>query len=150
MLKQRGCSGQRGVVGTVVLACAMAVILAQITLATAANDPAVELKTATTHAGFAAKYEALKEVTTHLHHTLNCLVGPQDKLFDAAAGNPCQGQGNGYLPDLKAAKGETAAYYDAWWAAQIAGQAVNAKSLGEAKAAAHIVNLLLDETAKAM
>ena len=77
-------------------------------------------------------------------------MGPQDKLFDAAAGNPCQGQGNGYLPDLKAAKGETAAYYDAWWAAQIAGQAVSAKSLGEAKAAAHIVNVLLADTAKAM
>jgi hypothetical protein len=71
-------------------------------------------------------------------------------LFDASAGNPCQGQGNGYLPDLKAAKGETAAYYDAWWAAQIAGQAVSAKSLGEAKAAARIVSTLLAETAKAM
>jgi hypothetical protein len=150
MVKRRGCSGRRGVAGTVVLACAMAGILAQITLATAANDPAVELKTATAHAGFSAKYEALKEVTMHLRHTLNCLVGPQDKLFDASAGNPCQGQGNGYLPDLKAAKGETAAYYDAWWAAQIAGQAVNAKTLGEAKAAARIVTILLDETAKAM
>lgn len=86
----------------------------------------------------------------HLHHTLNCLVGPQDKLFDASAGNPCQGQGDGYLPDLKAAKGETAAYYDAWWAAQIAGQAVSAKSLGEAKSAARIVSTLLTEAAKAM
>jgi len=109
----------------VVLACAVAWLLAQSIPAIAANDPAVELKTATTHAGFAAKYEALKEVTMHLHHTLNCLVGPQDKLFDASAGNPCQGQGDGYLPDLKATKGETAAYYDAWWVAQIAGQAVS-------------------------
>ena len=134
----------------ILLGCAMASVLLQSSLAMAAGDPAVELKTAMTHAGFAAKYEALKEVTMHLHHTLNCLVGPQDKRFDAAAGNPCQGQGNGYLPDLKAAKGETAAYYDAWWAAQIAGQAVSVKSLGEAKAAAHIVNMLLDETAKAM
>ena len=150
MVKRRGCSGRRGVAGTVVLACAVAWLLAQSGLAIAAGDPSAELKTAATHAGFAGKYEALKEVTMHLHHTLNCLVGPQDKLFDASAGNPCQGQGNGYLPDLKAAKGETAAYYDAWWAAQIAGQAVNAKTLGEAKAAARIVTILLDETAKAM
>jgi hypothetical protein len=127
-----------------------AAVLAGSGVVIAAGDPSVELKTATTHAGFAAKYEALTEVTMHLHHTLNCLVGPQDKRFNAAAGNPCQGQGNGYLPDLKAARGETAAYYDAWWAAQIAGQAVSATSLGEAKAAAHIVNLLLDDTAKAM
>jgi hypothetical protein len=134
----------------ILLGCTTAWVLLQSSVAMAAGDPTVELKTASTHAGFAAKYEALKEVTMHIHHTLNCLVGPQDKLFDASAGNPCQGQGNGYLPDLKAAKGETGAYYDAWWAAQIAGQAVNAKTLGEAKAAAHIVNQLLDETAKAM
>jgi len=149
-MKPNGWFRKGGLRVGVLLGCAVAWVLLQSGLATAAGDPSVELKTATTHAGFAAKYEALKEVTMHLHHTLNCLVGPQDKLFDAAAGNPCQGQGNGYLPDLKAAKGETAAYYDAWWAAQIAGQAVSVKSLGEAKAAAHIVNMLLDETAKAM
>ena len=149
-MKPKDCSAGRRVAANVVLACAAAWLLAQSTPAIAANDPAVELKTATTHAGFAAKYEALKEVTTHLHHTLNCLVGPQDKLFDAAAGNPCQGQGNGYLPDLKAAKGETPAYYDAWWAAQIAGQAVSATNLDEAKTGAHIVNQLLADTAKAM
>ncbi len=149
-MKPRELYARRRLAVDVVLACLVAWLLAQSTPAIAANDPSVELKTASTHAGFAAKYEALKEVTMHLHHTLNCLVGPQDKLFDAAAGNPCQGQGNGYLPDLKAAKGETTGYYDAWWAAQIAGQAVSAKNLGEAKAAAHIVNMLLDETAKAM
>ncbi len=134
----------------ILLGCGLAWPLAQSTSAIAANDPAAELKTATTHAGFAAKYEAMNEVTQHLHHSLNCLVGPQDKRFDAAAGNPCQGQGNGYLADVKAAKGETAAYYDAWWAAEIAGQAVATKSLGEAKAAAHIVSQLLADTAKAM
>jgi hypothetical protein len=125
-------------------------VLLQSSLATAAGDPSVELKTATTHAGFAAKYEALKEVTMHLHHTLNCLVGSQDKLFDAAAGNPCQGQGNGYLPDLKAATGETTAYYDAWWAAQIAGQAVTSNNLEAAKAAARIVDRVLTDAAKVM
>jgi hypothetical protein len=124
-------------------------MLAQSALVTAAGDPSAELKTAVTHAGFAAKYETMKEVTLHLHHALNCLVGPQDKLFDAAAGNPCQGQGNGYLSDQKAAKGEGNQYYDAWWAAQIAGQALASDNLGAAKAAARIVNLVLDNVAKA-
>jgi len=131
------------------LACVGFWVVALSSPATAAGDPAAELKTAMTHAGFAAKYEALKEVTLHLHHTLNCLVGPQDKLFDAAAGNPCQGQGSGYLPDLKAAKGEGDQYHEAWWAAQVAGQAVAADNLGQAKAAAHVVSLVLGNLAKA-
>jgi hypothetical protein len=115
----------------------------------AAGDPSAELSTAVTHAGFAAKYETMKEVTLHLHHALNCLVGPQDKLFDAAAGNPCQGQGNGYLPDQKAAKGENSQYHEVWWAAQIAAQAVASDNMGAARAAARIVNLVLENAAKA-
>lgn len=143
--------GGRSRVGVgILLAGAAAWILAQSALVRAAGDPSAELKTAVTHAGFAAKYETMKEVTLHLHHALNCLVGPQDKLFNAAAGNPCQGQGNGYLPDQKAAKGEGNQYYDAWWAAQIAGQALASGNLGAAKAAARIVNMVLDNVAKAM
>ena len=149
-MKRRGSCGRRRIAFDILLGCAAACLLAQSSLAMAAGDPSVELKTAMTHAGFAAKYEALKEVTMHLHHTLNCLVGPQDKLFDASAGNPCQGQGNGYLPDLKAAKGENNAYYDAWWAAQIAGQAVASNNLGAAKSAARLVDQVLQDAAKAM
>ena len=149
-MKPNGWFRKSGLGVSVLLGCALAWVLLQSGLATAAGDPSVELKTAMTHAGFAAKYEALKEVTMHLHHTLNCLVGPQDKLFDAAAGNPCQGQGNGYLPDLKAAKGENSAYYDAWWAAQIAGQAVTANNLEAAKVAARIVDRVLADAAKVM
>jgi hypothetical protein len=149
-MKRNGWFRNGGLGVCILLGCAMASVVLRSSPATAAGDPSVELKTAMTHAGFAAKYEALKEVTMHLHHTLNCLVGPQDKLFDAAAGNPCQGQGNGYLPDLKAAKGETPAYYGAWWAAQIADQAVGSSSLESAKAAARIVSAVLADTAKAM
>jgi uncharacterized membrane protein len=42
----------------------------------------------------------LQQVTLHLHHVLNCAVGPDGMGFDAAAGNPCKGQGNGFLSDL--------------------------------------------------
>jgi hypothetical protein len=102
-----------------------------------------------THAGFAAKYDALKEVSLHLHHVINCVVGPQDKMFDAAAGNPCQSQGNGFLPDLKVKKGEDAQYYQVQWVARIAGQAIASNNLQEAKAAARIASLVLEDAAKA-
>jgi hypothetical protein len=143
--------GGRSAVGVgIIIAGAATWMLAQSALVTAAGDPSAELKTAVTHAGFAAKYETMKEVALHLHHALNCLVGPQDKLFDAAAGNPCQGQGNGFLIDQKAAKGEGNQYYDAWWAAQIAGQALASDNLGAARAAARIVNMVLDNVAKTL
>jgi len=144
----------RGWVGTsragvgILFACIAMWVVAQPTLVSAAGDPSAELNTAVTHAGFAAKYETMKEITLHLHHALNCLVGPQDKLFDAAAGNPCQGQGNGYLPDQKAAKGENSQYYEVRWAVQIAAQALASDNMGQAKAAARIVNMVLENAAK--
>jgi hypothetical protein len=148
-MKGRGWVGKSRVAVSILLACAATWVLTQSTLVTAAGDPSAELKTAVTHAGFAAKYETMKEITLHLHHALNCLVGPQDKLFNAAAGNPCQGQGNGYLPDQKAAKAENSQYYEVWWAAQIAAQALASDNMGVAKAAARIVNMVLDTAAKA-
>src|SRR5258707_12418266 len=33
------------------------------------------------------------------YHVVNCLGGPRDTNFDAAAGNPCKDQGNGAIPD---------------------------------------------------
>jgi hypothetical protein len=35
----------------------------------------------------------------HLHHTVNCLVGPKGQGFDAKEANPCQKLGNGAIPD---------------------------------------------------
>ncbi len=122
--------------------------VAQSAQTAATGNPEAELKTAVTHAGFAAKYDALKEVTTHLHHTINCLVGPQDKRFDSGAGNPCQSQGNGVLPDLKAKNGESAQYYEAQWAAEVANQGVTSSNLQEAKAAARVAGLVLTDASK--
>ncbi|HSB68606.1 MAG TPA: hypothetical protein VLT62_04625 [Candidatus Methylomirabilis sp.] len=133
----------------IVLAFAVAPALAQSTQPVSAGNPDAELQTAMTHAGFAAKYDTLKEVSQHLHHTINCVVGPQDKLFDAAAGNPCQGQGNGALPDLKAKKGSDPVYYEAWWAARVADQGIASQNLEEARAAARIASLALQDARKA-
>jgi len=60
-----------------------------------------EIKTAATHAGLASQATDLAMVHSHLHHTLNCLVGPSGTGFDAAEINPCKNNGNGAIPDTK-------------------------------------------------
>jgi hypothetical protein len=117
--------------------------------AQSAGNPEAEIKTAIAHAGYAGKAEALNGVHLHLHHVLNCMVGPQDKLFDAAAGNPCKGEGNGALSDIKAKTGEDAQYYQLSWVAQIAHQGITSSNLQEAKAAAHVASVILEDAAKA-
>jgi hypothetical protein len=52
---------------------------------------------AANHAGLAANAGAIEMVHTHLHHVLNCLVGPGGNGFDAGPGNPC-GQAGGVIP----------------------------------------------------
>lgn len=59
-----------------------------------------ELATATTHAQMASDAADTATAIMHFHHVINCLVGPKGKLFDATAGNPCQGMGNGALHDV--------------------------------------------------
>ena len=62
-----------------------------------------EVVIAATHAGFAAKGGDLAAVHMHMHHALNCLVGPGGKGFDTHALNPCAHAGNGAIPDEKSA-----------------------------------------------
>lgn len=57
-----------------------------------------EIATAAQHAGLAAASQSLKETHTHLHHTINCLVGPDGKSFDAKEMNPCKTLGTGAIP----------------------------------------------------
>jgi len=40
-------------------------------------------------------------VHTHLHHAINCIVGPNGNGFDASVLNPCKGMGDGALSDAK-------------------------------------------------
>jgi hypothetical protein len=109
---------------------------------------AEELKTAITHAGFAEKYDTMKEVGMHLHHVVNCLVGESDPMFDKGAGNPCQGQGKGILPDIKAKMGEDQQYQVAWWLAHMGSDALKMGNLAQAKAAAHIIGVQLTAMSK--
>lgn len=65
-----------------------------------AADVNGEISTAATHADLAAQAADLDGVHTHLHHTVNCLVGANGTGFDKAQINPCAGSGNGAIPDM--------------------------------------------------
>ena len=62
-------------------------------------DAASEIATAAQHAGLAAAAPNLQQTHTHLHHVMNCLVGPKDGDFDKTNMNPCAQLGNGAFPD---------------------------------------------------
>src|SRR5215470_10704889 len=62
-------------------------------------DAASETVTAQTHADLAAHAADLAGVHMHLHHAVNCLVGPAGTGFDAKELNPCANAGNGAIPD---------------------------------------------------
>ncbi|MBS0277753.1 MAG: hypothetical protein JSR81_09025 [Proteobacteria bacterium] len=62
-------------------------------------DVKSEIVTAATHADLAAKAATIDAVHMHLHHAVNCLVGPSGKGFDAKQINPCAHNGNGAIPD---------------------------------------------------
>jgi hypothetical protein len=64
-----------------------------------AADLGAELTTAQTHAGLAAKAANIDGVHMHIHHALNCLVGPGGSGFDAGNMNPCAKSGNGAIAD---------------------------------------------------
>ncbi len=61
----------------------------------------VQAKTGATHAGFAAAGDTAAYVDQHLGHALNCIEGRQGPNFNARWGHPCEGQGEGLLPDLR-------------------------------------------------
>ncbi len=102
----------------------------------AAPDVQTQIKTAITHAGFAASGTALGYVQQHLGHALNCIEGPKGKNFNASWGNVCEGQGNGILVDLKAATGGAALMPEVEKADSLAVAGIKTKNLDEAKNAA--------------
>jgi len=62
-----------------------------------------ELDTALYHGKASVDSDSADAMKAHLHHAINCIEGPQGKSFDSSELNPCKGQGNGIIPDLKAA-----------------------------------------------
>ena len=62
-------------------------------------DAASQIATAAQHAGLAAAAPNVSQTHMHLHHAVNCLVGPKDGDFDKSNINPCAQQGKGAFPD---------------------------------------------------
>lgn len=63
-------------------------------------DASGEIATATDHAGYATTSLNIGAVHEHLHHAVNCLVGPGGKAFDRAVENPCAKMGSGAISDV--------------------------------------------------
>lgn len=115
------------------------------TVAQAADaDSAVskQVGTASAHAGMALGAADLKMAHTHLHHVINCLVGPSGKEFDAQEANPCKGQGQGAIVD---ARGDTASESRLHEALTLAEHGVKATTLDGAHADAQQVMTTLQE-----
>lgn len=64
-----------------------------------AADAAKEIGVAAAHAGLATQGKSIEAVHAHLHHAINCLVGPGGAEFDDEELNPCTGMGDGAIPD---------------------------------------------------
>jgi hypothetical protein len=115
-----------------------------------------ELKTALFHAGeLAQKASAMSAVQLHTQHTINCLEGPKGMQFKAAAGYPCQGQGNGIIPDLQAAvasgaPGAQTALKDATTALDLALQVQAQSDVAQAQPWLKVVARYLQEASDAL
>lgn len=68
-------------------------------VAASAQNDTTEISTAHAHALMAQGATSVDMAHTHLHHVINCLVGTKGMGFDAKAGDPCKGQGNGAIAD---------------------------------------------------
>jgi len=73
--------------------------LLAVTASAFAGNSSEEAAAAASHAGYAAKATDIKQVHMHLHHVVNCLVGPKGEGFDTNEANPCAAMGNGAIPD---------------------------------------------------
>lgn len=88
-------------VPALVLACALPMAAQAADVNAAASR---QIATATAHAGMALGAADLKTAHAHLHHVVNCLVGPAGNGFDAQAEDPCKGMGQGAIVDAKGDK----------------------------------------------
>src|SRR5712691_8116712 len=92
------------VAGVIVMACVLVYSVPWTGAAMMKGDVKKELQTAIFHSSeLAQRGNAVAASKLHLQHVINCLEGPNGANVKAEAGFPCQGQGNGIIPDLKAA-----------------------------------------------
>lgn len=82
-----------------ILISAAAAAVLMTSAAYAAADVKGEIATGEEHVGYSAVAKTIEEAHMHLHHAVNCIVGPKGAGFDATQINPCAGRGNGAMPD---------------------------------------------------
>lgn len=108
-------------------------------------------KTSVQHSKFSQDYNGMKEITSHLQHTVNCLEGPAGPGFEGGAGNPCQGQGSGMIVDAKQAGGKYAAAAPWMEAADTLAKAgLKAKTPEAAKAYGNATQTVLEQIGKGL
>lgn len=105
------------------------------------------LATAIAHAKYAAASDAKSGATGHLWHTVNCIEGATGKNYNGGAGNPCQGQGEGIVNDLRSTQGGGAFLLVAAAADNLALAGLKAGDLAEVRNAARGVAALLQTIA---
>lgn len=76
-----------------------------------AQDPAAgvktQLRTAIFHTSeLALRGNVIAMAQLHVQHAMNCFEGAAGPNFRQPAGNPCQGQGTGIIPDLRRLAGQ--------------------------------------------
>ena len=74
-------------------------MLMVLPIAAYATSASSEIAAAAIHAGLSAESTTLQVAHMHLHHTLNCLVGPSGTGFNSSYFNPCAHIGHGAIPD---------------------------------------------------
>ena len=60
----------------------------------AAAPQNIETITAQVHAEMALNADSVNAARQHFHHVINCIVDPDNKLFELRAGNPCASMGS--------------------------------------------------------
>jgi hypothetical protein len=89
------------------IACTAVTFAALLSQPVLAADLKAEISTAGQHADMAATAADLNTAHMHLHHTINCIVGPNGSGYDKTQMNPCANQGNGALADTTSASAKT-------------------------------------------
>lgn len=108
-----------------------------------------QAQTASAHASFAADSSSMTGAKEHLGHTIACIEGPKGKNVNSAWANPCAGQGNGVLGDLKASKDGAAWVPVAEGADSLALVGLKASDLAQTKNAARAVSEMMRLIAEA-
>ncbi|MGH8111570.1 MAG: hypothetical protein ACREPF_03040 [Rhodanobacteraceae bacterium] len=121
-------------------------LIACAAIAAPANPAQREIATARIHATVATQIDNIQGVHLHLHHVINCLVGPHGNGWDAAAEavseNHCTGLGHGAIAD---SNNDPAVHRLAETALRDAQAGVKAGNLGTAHRDAHEALEALEE-----